>query len=148
MLKDLSEFKAKGFLEIYLKDGVPAGSVEGAKACFVKNGEAIPKVFIPTFLRSNRNFIENLKYENGIPVLTVEQEKEYGVSFSFIEKKPMKVTKDKYNQESLNVKLVDLGVAKFKDYAEEVCGVDVIDKRKSAKAIITQMLEIQEAGRR
>ena len=143
----LSEFEAANLLELYLKDGVPSGNFDGAKPAFVKKGEAIPKVFIPLLLRSNRNYIANLPYDSGIPKLTKEQEEEYGIAFTVV-KKERKVVKDKYSQESLNVKLAELGDDKFKDYAEEICGAKIIDRRKSVKSIIVKMLKIQEVGRR
>ena len=58
----------------------------------------------------------------------------------------MKIKADKYTQEKLNQKLNKLGAAKFKDWADKE--LPELDKRKSAKALIVDILRIQEEARR
>jgi len=118
------------------------------KTIIVKAGEKIPDEFIPSFLLHNRNFIANLEYKNSIPSLSVEQEKKYGVSFKPPEAAPLKIKYNKYTQEKLTNKLNNLGAEKFKVWAENKFGDDEIDRRKSAKSIIVQILKIQEEAKR
>jgi hypothetical protein len=121
------------------------------KEIIVDKGKEIPDEFVRTFLLHNRNFIDNLPYKDGIPVLTEEQEKKYNIKFGILPAQlglQGKVKGDKYTQEKLTNKLNDLGTSKFKIWAEDECGKDIIDRRKSAKNIIVQILELQEKGRR
>jgi len=121
------------------------------KNILVKTGEEIPEEFISRLIRHNRNFISNLEYKNGIPVLTKEQEKKFNVSFGVKpEEKGFKgkIKGDKYTQEKLTIKLNELGEEKFKLWAEKEVGEENIDRRKSGKSIINQLLKIQEENRR
>lgn len=143
----LSEFLANGNLHLCIKDNQPSPTEEGVKEILVKDGEAIPEIFIPLFLRHNRNFIRNLDYNNSIPVLTKEQEKKYGITFT--KPKPGKTelkVKNEWTQEKLTEKMNELKASKFKDWAEENFGKD-IDKRKSARSIIVEILMKQEGKR-
>jgi len=145
--KEESEFIATQDLDLYTKDGEPSASGEGTIAIKIKKGNKIPILFIPLFLKRNRNFIVNLGYKDGIPQLTAEQEKKYGITFKQVIH-PLKIKKDKYTQENLTQKLNKLGATKFKAWAEKEFGEDTIDRRKSGRSIIVQILKLQEEGRR
>ena len=153
-MKD-SEFAAKCHLTLhYTKDG-PSPNIKDAKEINLKKGEKIPEIFIPNFIRHNRDFLENLKIENGVPQLTKEQEKKYGISFPKIIPKTFteEVEKayPKYDMENLKQKVANyikkngskIGKDKFKDWAEKNFGEDDIDKRKSPDGIIVQILDLQ-----
>ena len=143
-----SEFIATQNLELFVLKDEPSQSIKGAKKVDVKKGEKIPSVFIPLFLLRNRNFIANLEYDNGIPKLTAEQEKKYGVTFQKLEKTPMQVAEIGFTQEKLVQKLNNLKSEKFKEWAEKKYGEDNIDKRKSARNIIIDILNLQESEKR
>lgn len=141
-----SEFLANGNLTLHVKDGKPCPTMEGAEEIIVKDGEPIPDLFIPNFLRYNRNFIRNLEYKDSIPVLNEKQEKKYGVKFER-SRPEMKIQKEEWTQEKLTEKLNKLKAKKFKEWAEKKFG-EQLDRRKSAKAIIVEILRMQEEGRR
>jgi len=144
-----SEFIAKCDLNLHLLDGKPSPSVEKAKEIKVAKGKNIPVEFIPDFLRYNQDYLANLVKKDGIPVLTKEQEKKYGVSFAPPKIIPFKeaVDKeyDKWTMEKLKQKLAKLGDTQFKDWTEKEFGEDFIDRRKSSDNIIVKILENQEA---
>ena len=112
-----------------------------------KKGTPCPESEIPRLLRHNREYLD-LEYKEGYPVLTKEQEKKYGVIFPPQSiKKVMKIEKRNYNQEKLTIKLNELGAKEFKIWAEKQFGED-LDRRKTAKAMIVEILRRQEAERR
>lgn len=120
------------------------------KKIIVEKGEVIPKEFRRNLLLKNRNFISDLDYKDGIPVLTKEEEKEYELHFGVTEEqKGMKgkIKGEKYTQEKLNIKLNELGDSKFKDWAESEFGKK-INKKRSAKSIISKILKLQEESKR
>lgn len=121
------------------------------KSILVKKGEIIPEEFRANLLLHNRDFIADIEYKDGIPVLTPEEEKLYNVKFGIIPEQiglEGKIKPRKYSSESLNEQLNELGDMKFKSWAEETFGKKDIDKRKSAKSIITQILKMQEEKKR
>lgn len=144
---ELSEFEAKDNITVHIKDKLPSSNVEGAKEILIKKGEKIPKAFIPSFLLYNRDYIANLMIKDGIPQLTKEQEKEYGVSFP----KPTPITfkqeidkiMKKYTMEDLHEKIAEKGADGFKKWAENKFGKDKIDRRKSCKKIVVDILNLQ-----
>lgn len=151
-----SEFIASCHLTLHVKDKQPCPNIEGAKEINIKKGEAIPEIFIPNFIRHNRDFIANLPLKDGIPNLTKEQEKKYGLSF--IKAKPKNFSEEvekyypKHNLENLKQKLANYikkngpkpGKEKFKNWAEKEFGEEKIDRRKSPDGIITQILRLQD----
>lgn len=152
-LKGNSEFIAKCHLNLHSKDNKPSPDGEEIK---VKKGEAIPEIFIPNFIRNNRDLIANLLMNDGIPNLTEEQQKKYGLSFKKVIPKTFSEEVKKYypkwNLELLKQKLAKyiqkngpkLGIDKFKNWTEKEFGEDLIDRRKSSDGIITQILKSQE----
>ena len=113
-----------------------------------KKGTDCPDSEIVRLLMHNREYLV-LEYKDGWPVLTKEQEKKYGIVFPPGNiKKNFKIEKRKYSQESLTEKLNELGAKEFKFWTERELGEDVIDRRLTAKAIIVEMLRLQEAERR
>uniref|UniRef100_A0A6M3L511 Uncharacterized protein n=1 Tax=viral metagenome TaxID=1070528 RepID=A0A6M3L511_9ZZZZ len=112
-----------------------------------EKGSKCPESEVPRLLRHNREYLE-LEYKSGIPQITKEQEEKYGVSFTPEPPKEMKILPREFSQEKLNVKLADVGAKKFKEWAEKKFGADKIDRRKSAKSIITEILRMQEEARR
>ena len=154
-MKD-SEFIAKSHLSLhYNKDG-PCPNIEGSKEVNIKKGGKIPEIFIQNFIRNNRDLIANLPMKDGIPQLTKEQEKKYGLSF--VKAKPKNFTEEveklypKYDMENLKEKVANyikkngakIGKEKFKDWAEKEFGEEKIDKRKSQDGIIVQILDLQD----
>lgn len=120
------------------------------KVLIIEKGEVIPKEFRRNLLLKNRNFIADLEYKDGIPVLTPEEEKEYNLHFGVTEEqKGMKgkIKGEKYTQEKLTEKLNKLGDSKFKDWAESEFGKK-IDKKKPSKTIISKILKLQEEAKR
>lgn len=140
----LSEFLANGQLELFELDGQPSPNVKGAKEHLIKDGEAIPELFIPLFLKHNRNFLKNLPYKDGIPILTKKQKEKYGI-VQTEPKKEIKIEPHLYTQESLTEKYNELKKG-FKEWAEETFG-EQIDRRKSWKNIIVDILQIQEENK-
>lgn len=138
---NLSEFIASQDMNLHIKDGKYVGSIDGAEKIFVKQGEAIPEIFIPTFLLHNRNFISNLIYKNGIIVLTPEQEKKYGLKFIGPQKEELKLYKEKWTLESLTQKLNELKAKGFKEWANKE--YPEIDEKASASSIIQHILRIE-----
>jgi len=112
-----------------------------------EKGSKCPESEVARLLRYNREYLE-LEYKSGIPQITKAQEEKYGVSFKPEPPKEMKIPKREFSQESLTVKLADVGAKKFKEWAEKKFGEDKIDRRKSAKSIITEILRMQEEERR
>lgn len=155
-LKGDSEFTARCHLDLHTKDGEPSPNIEGAKEIRVEKGGAIPEIFIPNFIINNPDFIENLPKKDGIPQLTEEQEKKYGLSFKKIEPKTFSEEVEKHypkhDLESLKQKLANYikkngskeGKEKFKNWAEKEFGEEKIDRRKSPDGIITQILNLQD----
>jgi len=145
-MKD-SEFISADNLTLHLIEGKPSANIEGAKELKVKKGEKIPDVFVPLFLRNNRDFIANLKLADGIPVLSAEQEKKYQLHFTKAKPKTFKEEIDKsygkYTMEDLKQKVAKLGSKGFKDWAEKEYGEDEIDRRQSADKIIVNILNEQ-----
>lgn len=152
-----SKFIAKCHLNLhYTKDGPSPNNVEGVKEINIKKGGKIPEMFISLFIRHNRDYIANLPIENGIPQLTKEEEKKYGISFPKIIPKTFKEEVEKaypkYDIEKLKQRLANYikkngpkqGNEKFKDWAEKEFGEDNIDKRKSPDNIIVQILNLQD----
>ena len=151
-----SEFTAKCHLTLHYNKEGPCPNIEGSKEENIKKGEKIPKIFIPTFIKNNRDFIANLPMKDGIPDLTKEQEKKYGLSF--VKAKPKNFTEEveklypKYDMENLKEKVADFikkngakaGKEKFKNWAEKEFGEEKIDKRKSPDGIIVQILNLQD----
>ncbi len=148
-----SEFIAAHNLTLHVKDGDTSPNIEGAKEIKIELGKKIPEIFIPNFIRYNREHIANLQTKGGIPQLTKEQEKKYNLSF---EKPKIKTEKDiidklipNYDMENLNQRVAryikkhkkDKGREKFKEWAEKICGENVIDRRKSCDNIIVQILK-------
>lgn len=140
--------KASTDLSLNTKDGNPSPSGHGTVELKIKKGDKIPDKFIPSFLLYNREYIADLPYKDGVPQLTKDEEKKYGVVFKPEGAAPMKITKRAYNLEKLTEKLASLGETKFKEWCETKFGEDEIDRRKSGKAIIVQVLNDQEAARR
>lgn len=116
------------------------------KGKIYKAGTDCPEAEVVRLLLHNREYL-NIKMENGLPVLSKEEEKKYDVSFKPTVT-PMKIEPRLYSQESLTIKLNKLKSKEFKLWAEKQFGENKIDRRKSSKAIITQILKIQEAKRR
>ena len=113
---------------------------EGAKFLRIKKGEPIPKLFVPNFLERNRNFIKDMQYKEGLPFITPEQEKEYGVKF----KKPKteKPLMSIYSTENLYKRIKKMGGKAFKEWAEKQFGADNIDRRKSPRGVADQIRRI------
>ncbi len=154
-LKGDSDFIAKCHLNLHSKDNKPSPNIEGSKEINIKKGEAIPEIFIPNFITSNRDLISNLPLKDGIPDLTKEQEKKYGLSFTKPKAKTFSEEVEKYypkyDLETLKEKLAKYikkhgkeGKEKFKAWAEKEFGEEKIDRRKSPDGIITQILKLQE----
>ena len=144
-MKDVSEFKASQDLELYTKDGKPSGSEEGAIPVKISRGGKIPKMFVQIFLLHNRNYIENLEYKNGIPILSKSQEKEYDVRFELPKPEKMQIKKHKWTREKLTVKLNELKSKSFKEWIEKEFGD--VDRRKSSSALITEILIEQDKAK-
>lgn len=124
---------------------------EKGKEVKVLKGEVVPKEFRRLFLEKNRNFLADLEYENGIPKISKEEEKEYKISFGIKpEDKTMKgkIKGRKYTREKLTRRLNKYGDKDFKTWAEKEFGVDEIDKRRSSNSIINQILKLQGAAKR
>jgi hypothetical protein len=119
--------------------------------------DKIPKLFIPSFLEHNRGFIGHWREINGekifdmkfpekkgLPYITPEQEKEYGVSFK--RKPPELPIKTRYSTEKLMEKWKELGEDKFKNWAEktfnDLLGKDIVDKRKKPRTIINNIRKV------
>ncbi len=116
-----------------------------------KKGTDCPESEVSRLLMHNREYLE-LEYKDSYPILTKEQIEKYGVP-SYIYKvsdkeKVMKIEKRKYSQEKLLIKLNKLGEKEFKIWTEKEFGEDEIDRRKTPKAIIVEILRKQEADRR
>lgn len=109
-----------------------------------KKGTMCPESEIPRLLRYNRNYLK-LEYEAGIPILTEAQKKKYGVNFDG-PKPTMKIKVKQYTRENLTIKMNKLGSKEFKEWAEKQFGEDNIDKRKSARSIIYNILVEQDKG--
>ncbi len=151
-----SEFKAACHLTLHVKENKPSPNIEGSKEIKVAKGEAIPELFIPNFITNNRDLIVNLSMKDGIPNLTKEQEKKYGLSFSKPKPKNFSEEVEKYypphDLETLKQKLAKYikknglkeGKDKFKNWAEKEFGEEKIDRRKSPDGIITQILNLQD----
>ena len=111
-----------------------------------KKGTKCPESEVSRLIRHNRNYLE-LEYEAGIPKLTDAQKKKYNVESLFNAPKPeMKIKPKPWTQEKLTVKMNELGANEFKEWAEKQFGEDQIDRRKSARAIIKQILDNQWRG--
>ena len=139
---ELSEFIANQELDLHYHktaEGLqPCSSLEkDAVNIKLKKKDKIPVLFIPSFLEHNRNFLENLPEKDGLPYLTPEQSKKYGVEFG---KKSPKVKKYAiFTAEKLMQKWKKLGDEKFKAWAEKTFGEDQIDKRMSPRNIIVEI---------
>ena len=155
-IKGDSEFIANCHLTLHVKDKKPSPNIEGCKEIKIAKGEAIPEIFIPNFITNNRDLIANLPMNDGIPALTKEQEKKYGLSFTKPKAKTFSEEVKKYypkwNLELLKQQIAKyikkngpkLGKEKFKAWAEKEFGEEKIDKRKSPDGIIVQILKLQE----
>jgi len=143
----LSEFISNDDMELHYKDNLPSSNVNGADTYILKKGEAIPEIFVTLYLKNNPKLLQNLIILNGIPQLTEEQEKKYGIKFvrkiTTFEQESEK-EKSKFTLEDLNVKVNELGKTKFKDWAENTFGKEKIDKRKATENIAADILEIQD----
>ena len=143
-----SEFISADNLTLHTLKGKPSPNVEGAKEIKIKKGDKIPEDFISLFIMKNRDYISNLKVVDGIPQLTKEQEKQYGIHFEIpkpqTEREVVDKAYGKYDMEKLKQKVAKLGSKEFKEWAEKKFGEDVIDKRKSADNIIVQILNDQD----
>jgi len=146
--KELSEFIAAQDIELYVKEGKPCGSEEGAIPLKISKGGKIPELFVQTFLLHNTNFISNLVTENGVIKLTKEQEKKYDLVFDQPKAESFKIKPHKHTQEKLTIRLNKLGSKNFKVWAEKEFGEDTIDRRRSGSAIITDILRFQEEEKR
>ena len=107
-----------------------------------KAGTECPASEEERLVLKNRDYLE-LEYKDGLPVVP-EKYKSY---FNGLPKPKMKIKAKTYSQESLTVKMNELGAKKFKEWAEKEFGEDAIDRRKTAKAIINDILVIQERDR-
>jgi len=143
----LSDFLANDDMELHYKDNQPCSNIDGAETYFVKNGDAIPEIFVSQYIRNNPKFIKNLEIKNGIPILSVEQQKKYNISFPKLNIESFKENIDKeynkYTEEKLAQKVNKLGKEKFKVWAEKEFGEDNIDRRKSTSKIIINILRMQ-----
>lgn len=146
-----SEFIAADNLTLHTLDGKPSPNIKDAKLVSIKRGDKIPEIFIPVFLRRNRDYIANLEMKDGIPALSKDQEKKYNVKF---EKAPIKTFKKvvdesygKYTEESLTQIIANKGSKGFKDWAEKEFGEDKIDRRKSSDKIKIKILNWQDEGK-
>uniref|UniRef100_A0A6M3LMP2 Uncharacterized protein n=1 Tax=viral metagenome TaxID=1070528 RepID=A0A6M3LMP2_9ZZZZ len=137
-----SEFIASQDLQLYHLNEKPCPSTkEGAIYIGVKKGEPIPELFIPLILKKNLNFVENVVYKNSEPVFTEEQKVKYGL-VDVVSNKDMKVKRSKYSYEALIIKLNELDEKEFKKWLEKETGYD-LDRRKSARELIVEVLRIQ-----
>jgi hypothetical protein len=155
----LSEFISADNLTLHIKDNKPASNLlKGAKQIKVIKGEKIPEIFIPNFIKYNRDFIANLPMKDGIPQLTANQEKKYNLKFEVPKPKTEKEVVDKlypkYDIENLNQRLARYikkhkkqGNEKFKEWCEKTFGEDRIDRRKSCANLIVQILNWQDKGK-
>ncbi len=146
-----SEFIARDNILVHIKNNLPSSNVEGAEEKLIKKGDKIPKIFVPDFIRHNREFIANLIINEGIPVLTKEQEKEYGLKFEIpapvrFEDMINKVY-DEYDREDLTQIRVEKGTEGFRNWVKEKFG-DRINLKKSSQIIITSILKLQEEERK
>jgi len=133
-----SEFIANQDIDLHYKDGEPCSSeVNSCISIRLKKGNKIPVMFIPTMLEHSRQFIEDMPSKDGLPYLTPEQEKKYGVIFK--QKIPEKTLMAQYSIDNLMEKWKKLGADKFKDWAEKEFGADRIDKKKSVRNIISDI---------
>jgi len=139
---EISEFIANQDINLHYNTGLEglqpcSNEDKDAKNVKLNKGDKIPCVFIPKFLERNRNFFANLIEKNGLPFLTEEQQKKYGISFG---KKPS-VRKEYaiYSMEKLLQKWKKLGSDKFKEWAEKQFGADNIDRRKGPRHICTDI---------
>jgi len=146
-----SEFITNQDVLLHHKDLVPCTDDSiGAKEIRLNKGDKVPEIFVPNLLEHNRNylghyqeidgkkvFIMKFPEKNGLPYITPEQEKKYKVSFK--EKKPTR-PKLKYNSEGLSRKWKELGHKGFKEWTEKEFGADKIDRRKSPRQIINEIL--------
>ena len=150
-----SEFIASQFLDLHFKKGKdgfePCGSAEeGATNVKVEEGKKIPEIFMHNFLQYSRQNIKNLEHKDGLPYINEEQAKKYNVNFKEApdEKKPK--TFAKYTMEKLLGRLsrfIDKygkkkGDDEFKNWAEATFGEDEIDKRKTSRAICSDIRKI------
>jgi len=175
----LSDFIANQFLDLHYKELngelVPCPSAdEKAINVKVQRMEKIPEIFIPRFLESNRNFIghyaercviekgrtvnkkvflDKFPEKDGLPFLTEEQSKKYGIEFKPTKGK-LPDARRKYSAEHLSEKLVEFikkhgkekGEDEFKKWAEDtfikVVGKDIVDRRHSCRRIINGIRKV------
>lgn len=152
------DFIAADNLTLHVKNKQPSPNIEGAKEIKIKKGDVIPDIFIPNFIKYNRDYIANLPMKGGIPQLTEEQEKKYNLHFKVSKPKTEKEVIDslypKYDMENLNQRVARYikkygkeGTDKFKDWCEKTFGKDRIDRRKSCDNLIVQILNWQDKGK-
>lgn len=149
-----SEFIASQFMDLHYKKGTdgfePCPSEEkDAVNIRLEKGDKIPTIFVHNFLLYARQNILNLEHKEGLPFITDEQIKKYKVNFKeeVEEKKPK--TYAKYTMEKLLArwskfkdKFGKEGDEKFKLWAEDEFGVDEIDRRKTPRAVISDIRKI------
>ena len=144
-----SEFIATDDLRLHYLDDQPSANVKDATEIMVNKGDKIPEIFIPNFLRYNRQFLANLVLEASVPQLTPEQVKKYSYRTSKVSKtfkEEVDKSYQKYTMEDLTVKLSELKSKNFKEWAEKEFGADKIDKRKGSQNIIVDILQLQDEG--
>lgn len=110
-----------------------------------KAGTECPSSEEERLILHNPDYLE-LEYEAGIPILKGKDLEKYGKYFK-IEKTKMKIKPKPYSQTGLLEKLNKVGFKEFKEWAETTFGEEKIDKRKKSKAIINDILAIQERDR-
>lgn len=140
----LSEFMTNQDITLHIKNGQPSANVDGSIMLNIKKGKPIPEMFIPMFLKHNRNFIDNLTFRDGKLVLSKEVVNKYNITQNNVSPAHDKnIEPVEYTMEHLTVKLNELKDEKFKEWAEKKFGEDRIDRRKASKNIITDIIKIQ-----